>query len=158
VSCSRGWAPAGADGNRPVGFFNMPTKIFGLGRELNDVLKGRPRGRPLRLTHPEYIADLIFRIDSERRRPLGPRRLHSSGASNPLRVLLLESWNPRGLQDRQLTTPPTSEDRGADFAIASRTRVEETELASKSTTNDNDGRVVTKVPPGFNRPFHWRHR
>src|SRR5882724_1912672 len=38
-----------------------------------------------------------------------------------------------------------------DFAIANLIRVEVTELASQSTTNDNDGSVVTKVPPGFNR-------
>src|SRR4051812_35472616 len=42
-------APAGADRNRPVGF-QYADEIFGPGRELTDVLKGRPRGRPLRLT------------------------------------------------------------------------------------------------------------
>src|ERR1700731_1767972 len=30
--------------------FRYAEEIFGLGRELTDVLKGRPRGRPIRLT------------------------------------------------------------------------------------------------------------
>jgi LysR family transcriptional regulator, transcriptional activator of nhaA len=40
--------------------FQYADEIFGLGRELNDVLKGRPRGRPLRLT--VGISDLIPKL------------------------------------------------------------------------------------------------
>ena len=40
--------------------FQYAEEIFGLGRELNDVLKGRPRGRPIRLT--AGISDLIPKL------------------------------------------------------------------------------------------------
>src|SRR5437762_1945999 len=40
--------------------FQYADEIFGLGRELNDVLKGRPRGRPLRLT--VGVSDLIPKL------------------------------------------------------------------------------------------------
>ncbi len=40
--------------------FQYADEIFGLGRELSDVLKGRPRGRPLRLT--VGISDLIPKL------------------------------------------------------------------------------------------------
>jgi LysR family transcriptional activator of nhaA len=40
--------------------FQYADEIFGLGRELGDVLKGRPRGRPLRLT--VGISDLIPKL------------------------------------------------------------------------------------------------
>lgn len=40
--------------------FQYADEIFGLGRELKDVLKGRPRGRPLRLT--VGISDLIPKL------------------------------------------------------------------------------------------------
>ena len=40
--------------------YEYAEEIFGLGRELGDVLKGRPRGRPLRLT--VGISDLIPKL------------------------------------------------------------------------------------------------
>jgi LysR family transcriptional activator of nhaA len=40
--------------------FQYAEEIFGLGRELTDVLKGRPRGRPIRLT--VGISDLIPKL------------------------------------------------------------------------------------------------
>ncbi len=44
--------------------FQYADEIFGLGRELSDVLKGRPRGRPIRLT--VGISDLIPKLIAHR--------------------------------------------------------------------------------------------
>src|SRR5207248_1118816 len=44
--------------------FQYADEIFGLGRELTDVLRGRPRGRPIRLT--VGISDLIPKLIAHR--------------------------------------------------------------------------------------------
>ena len=56
--------------------FRYADEIFGIGRELQDVLKGRPRGRPLRLVAgvsdlvPKLIAYRILRPAIEMAEPV----------------------------------------------------------------------------------------
>jgi len=84
--------------------FRYADEIFGLGRELQDVLKGRPKGRPLRLLVgisdlvPKMIAYRILRPAVEMSEPVqivcdedAPDRLLSALADHKLDVVLSDA-------------------------------------------------------------------
>jgi LysR family transcriptional activator of nhaA len=84
--------------------FRYADEIFGLGRELQDVLKGRPRGRPLRLLVgvsdqlPKLIAYRILRPALEMPEPVHivcdedtPDRLFAALAEHRLDVVLSDT-------------------------------------------------------------------
>lgn len=84
--------------------FGYAEEIFGLGRELQDVLKGRPKGRPLRLLVgisdlvPKLVAYRILRPVLEMAEPVrivcdedSPERLLASLAEHKLDVVLSDA-------------------------------------------------------------------
>lgn len=84
--------------------FRYADEIFGLGRELQDVLKGRPRGRPLRLVVgvsdlvPKLIAYRILKPALEMAEPVQivcdedtPERLLAALAEHRLDVVLSDA-------------------------------------------------------------------
>ena len=84
--------------------YRYADEIFGLGRELQDVLKGRPRGRPLRLLVgvsdlvPKLIAYRILRPAIEMSEPVQlvcdedtPERLLAALAEHRLDVVLSDA-------------------------------------------------------------------
>ena len=84
--------------------YRYADEIFGLGRELQDVLKGRPRGRPLRLLVgvsdlvPKLIAYRILRPALEMSEPVQlvcdedtPERLLAALAEHRLDVVLSDA-------------------------------------------------------------------
>jgi len=71
--------------------FRYAEEIFGLGRELQDVLKGRPRGRPLRLL--VGISDAVPKLIAYR--ILQP----ALSMTDPVRIVCLEDSTERLLAD-----------------------------------------------------------
>lgn len=84
--------------------FGYAEEIFGLGRELQDVLKGRPKGRPLRLLVgisdlvPKLVAYRILRPVLEMAEPVrivcdedSPERLLAALAEHKLDVVLSDA-------------------------------------------------------------------
>jgi LysR family transcriptional activator of nhaA len=84
--------------------FRYAEEIFGLGRELQDVLKGRPRGRPLRFTVgvsdlvPKLVAYRILRPAIEMADPVQlvcdedkPERLLAELAEHRLDIVLSDA-------------------------------------------------------------------
>jgi LysR family transcriptional activator of nhaA len=90
--------------------YRYAEEIFSLGRELQDVLKGRPRGRPMKLQVgisdlvPKLIAYRILRPALEMEEPVqivcdegGPERLLGELAEHRLDVVLTESPVPASI-------------------------------------------------------------
>ena len=98
--------------------FRYAEEIFGLGRELQDVLKGRPRGRPMRLLVgisdmlPKLVAYRILQPALEMEEPVQlvcdedtPERLLAQLAEHRIDVVLIGCAYP-ARSSRQSLQPP----------------------------------------------------